>query len=385
MEWVDVEGRIPVKIWCKEVEQGALDQARNIANLPFAFRHIALMPDVHQGYGMPIGGVLATEMVVVPNCVGVDIGCGMIAVKTSHVGNPGMDVVKKIIGKLRNLIPVGFKHHESSQHWDGFMEAPDIPIIQQQVASARKQLGTLGGGNHFIEVQLGDDNHIWLMLHSGSRNFGCKIAREYHEKAKRLCERWHSSIPDKDLAFLPMETHESTDYMNAMNYALCFAKASREAMMTKFFDVTDKILHCNVEEEPLDIHHNYARWENHFGKNVIIHRKGATSAKKGELGIIPGSQGSASYIVRGLANKESFMSCSHGAGRTMGRKQAKRELDLKETIKVLDEKNIVHSIRNTDNLDEAPQAYKDIDEVMKSQADLVEVVVKLEPLGVLKG
>ncbi len=383
MKWVNTDCKIPIKSWCEDIEAGALEQAKNLANLPFSCKHIAVMPDAHQGYGMPIGGVLATQGVVVPNAVGVDIGCGMIAVKTTHVGNPGIKSVKEIIGELRKQIPVGFNHHNVAHNWIGFDEAPDIPIIQQQLDPARKQLGTLGGGNHFIEVQLGDDNHIWLMLHSGSRNFGYKIAREYHNRAKALCERWYSSVP-KDLSFLPIETSEAREYMDAMNFALRFAQASREHMMAIVINVAYYFLDCTFGSS-INIHHNYAKWENHFGKNFIIHRKGATSAREGELGIIPGSQGSSSYIVKGLGNRESFMSCSHGAGRKMGRKQAKKELDLKETIKTLDNKGIVHSIRGVDNMDEAPGAYKDIDEVMKAQSDLVEITVKLTPLGVLKG
>ena len=222
------------------------------------------------------------------------------------------------------------------------------------------------------------------MLHSGSRNFGYKIAKTYHEKAKQLCERWFSDIPHPDLAFLPIETPEAKEYFEAMNYAMLFAKASRALMMFRFKSIVADILKCEFLDE-FDVHHNFARWESHFKQNVIVHRKGAISAKEGELGIIPGSQGTKSYITRGLGNRESFTSCSHGAGRTMGRKQAQIELSLDQQKGILDKKNIVHSIRNVSDLDEAPGAYKPIDEVMDAQKDLVEIIVELTPLGVMKG
>jgi len=385
MKWVNSDNNIPIKSWCRDIEPGAMEQVANLANLPFAYRHVAIMPDCHQGYGMPIGGVLATRGVIIPNAVGVDIGCGMRAVKTDYPAacvNPA--AVKKIIGQAREVIPVGFEHHSEDKEWEEFDFAPDVPIIQQELASARRQLGTLGGGNHFIEIQAGSDGRVWLMIHSGSRNFGLKIAKAYHEKAKVLCEKWHSNIPHKDLSFLPLGIPDTCDYISAMKYALDFAQANRSVMMGKFKDIFTSMFTCEFCED-IDVHHNYARMENHSGQNVMVHRKGATSAKKGEFGIIPGSQGTASYIVRGLGNSESFMSCSHGAGRKMGRKQAQRDLDLDEQQRQLDDAGVVHSIRNVSDLDEAPGAYKDIDEVMDAQRDLVEIVVKLKPLGVLKG
>jgi tRNA-splicing ligase RtcB len=253
------------------------------------------------------------------------------------------------------------------------------------LGKAKYQLGTLGGGNHFIEIQKGDDGYIWIMLHSGSRNFGLKIANVYHKKASALCSKWYSYLPDKDLAFLPIDTPEAKEYLEAMDYALSFAKENRYLMMnnikTCFRDVISNIAYGDLT----DVHHNYANMENHFGTNVMVHRKGATSAKLGEKGIIPGSQGTASYIVEGLGNPQSFMSCSHGAGRKMGRKQASRELNLKNEIEKLDAQGIIHSIRTKDDLDEASGAYKDIDVVMRNQEDLVKILVKLKPIAVIKG
>lgn len=385
MEWVDTLNKIPIKSWCKEPDENAYEQAKHAANLPFAFRHVALMSDCHLGYGVPIGSVIATVGAILPYAVGSDISCGMTVVKTDCTRRIRKKTIKKILSKLREVIPVGRHHHSTNQEWDGFDNAPDIQVVQQQLNSARKQLGSLGSNNHFCELQKSNDNHIYLMLHSGSRNFGYRIAGAYHKKAKMLCERWHSDIPHPDLAFLPIETKEAKEYFVAMNYAMEFARASRALMMKRFMSIVEETLKCGFLMTPLDVNHNFARWENHFGKNVIVHRKGATSAREGEMGIIPGSSGTKSYIVRGLGGRESFTSCSHGAGRSMGRKQAQRELNLSQQVELLDKQNIVHSIRNASDLDEAPGAYKPISEVMAAQEDLVKIVVELSPLGVMKG
>lgn len=222
--------RIPVKLWLDDIEVGAMEQALNLARLPFAFHHIAIMPDAHQGYGMPIGGVMATDGAVVPNAVGVDIGCGMCAVRSS-LTDFDAERLKAVMGLIRERVPVGFNHHKEKQGWGGFADAPDVPIIKQEIQAAHYQLGTLGGGNHFLEIQRAEDGHVWLMLHSGSRNFGLKIAKQYHDAARKLCERWHSNIPDPELAFLPIETSEAKEYMEAMNFALRFALESRARMM----------------------------------------------------------------------------------------------------------------------------------------------------------
>lgn len=390
MKQVISEGcRVPIKMWLSDVEENALAQARNLANLPFIFKHVALMPDCHSGYGMPIGGVIATKGVIIPNAVGVDIGCGMCALKTS-LNEIQTDAIKKIMSGIRELIPLGFDHHKEAQdeHLMPLLDkVPENGIIHRQYTAAKKQIGTLGGGNHFIEIQKGSDKHIWIMIHSGSRNIGLKVAEHYNKQAVQLNERWHSSVDKKqDLAFLPIETQESKDYFAEMQYCVDFAFANRLLMMERIKSVFAEVIGENFSAvEFINIAHNCARWESHFGTNVIVHRKGATSAREGEIGIIPGSQGTKSYIVRGKGNAESFESCSHGAGRLLGRKQAQRELVLEKEIEKLNSQGIIHSIRNTKDLDEAPGAYKNIDVVMENQSDLVDILVELSPLAVIKG
>jgi tRNA-splicing ligase RtcB (3'-phosphate/5'-hydroxy nucleic acid ligase) len=292
------------------------------------------------------------------------------------------DTLKSVMGQVRALIPVGFAHQADVQEWDGFDRAPDVAIIQQELYSARRQLGTLGGGNHFIEIQRGDDGHIWLMIHSGSRNFGLKTAEWYHRKAMELCQRKSEELPSRDLAYLPMDSAEGRDYFQAMNFCLDFARANRALMMRRLVEAVQAESGAAVEEE-IDIHHNYAAFEDHFGQEVLVHRKGATKASAGLTGIIPGSMGTHSYIVEGLGNPESFESCSHGAGRRMGRKEAQRSLRLDEEQRKM--AGIVHGLRSAKDLDEAPGAYKDIDTVMENQKDLVKVRVRLSPLAVIKG
>lgn len=387
---VNTENR-PIKLWLDDIEDGALQQAKNLANLPFLHKWVAIMPDSHQGYGMPIGGVIACDKVVIPNAVGVDIGCGMCAIKT-NLTDIDKDTLKTIMGKIREVVPLGFDHHTEKQPEVLMPEMKDLLqsnkwfIVNQQYESALYQLGTLGGGNHFIEIQKGSDGNIWIMIHSGSRNLGYKVAKHYNDIAKELNQKWFSSVPKEyELAFLPIDTEEHKNYMEEMNYCVEFAFANRKLMMDRitaiFYDTFPEITY----DEMINIAHNYASWENHFGKNVIVHRKGATLARKETIGTIPGSQGTKSYIVEGLGNKESFDSCSHGAGRTMGRKQACRTLNLEEEIARLDDQGIIHRIRHQNDLDEASGAYKDIDVVMKNQSDLVKILVELQPLAVIKG
>ncbi len=385
--------KLPIKMWLGEIEDGAVAQLKNLANLPFAFKHIAVMPDSHQGYGMPIGGVLATKGVIIPNAVGVDIGCGMIACKTSLRSDVfTTERLKVIMGEIRNTVPVGFNHNKEAQP-ESLMpterehfSCDEYPVIAEQYKSALKQIGTLGGGNHFIEIQKGDDGYIWIMIHSGSRNLGKQVADHYNKIAVELNAKWFSSVEKSaDLAFLPIDSEEGQDYLREMQYCVEFALANRKLMMQKILDIFCKYDAHYCEEDIVNISHNYARMENHFGENVMIHRKGATLATEDTIGIIPGSQGTNSYIVRGKGNKESFNSCSHGAGRLMGRKDAERRLNLEEEIKRLDDQGIIHAIRGIHDLDEASGAYKSIDMVMENQKDLVDILVKLTPLGVIKG
>lgn len=386
---------VPIKSWCENPEDGALEQAENLTELPFIFKHVALMPDTHQGYGMPIGGVIATKGVVIPNAVGVDIGCGMVAIKTRINANDLNDEDKRdILANIRRRIPVGFKHRKIAQTMPMVGDFDYMQVIQREYNKAQFQMGTLGGGNHFIELQKDEDEVLWVMIHSGSRNLGYKIANYYNDIAKELNKKWYSDT-QPDLAFLPLDTPQGQSYLLEMEYAVRFAYENRRLMMEDVLDSiylsTQSIFDWKRVDEVanmsdmINIAHNYARMEHHFGQNVMVHRKGATSAKKGELGIIPGSQGTASYIVEGLGNRESFMSCSHGAGRKMGRKAAQRNLDLELEKKLLDDQGVIHSMRGTDDLDEAPSAYKPIDIVMKEQKDLVRILHKLTPLAVIKG
>jgi len=397
--------KIPAKLWSKDIEKSALEQIETVCSLPFVFHHMASMPDCHTGYSCPIGSVIATEGVVVPFFVGVDIGCGMCAVKTS-LKEISQEQIKKIFGGskefkggIRGNVPVGRNHQSKKQPeilMPGIYELAKavggLPnaIVGQQWNSALKQLGTLGGGNHFIELQKGSDGFIWIMIHSGSRNLGYTVAKHYNNVAQELCKKWHSNIPafkgEDGLAFLPLNSEEGQNYLAEMNYCIEFALANRKLMMGNIMKViSDTISQEIVYDEMINIAHNYARLENHFGRNVMVHRKGATSAQEGEIGIIPGSQGTKSYIVRGLGNAESFKSCSHGAGRKMSRTVAKKTLCLEDEVKAMDDQGIIHSIRGLGGLDEAPSAYKDIAVVMEEQKDLVEILVELTPLGVIKG
>lgn len=388
----------PIKLWLDDIEEGALLQAKNLANLPFAFKHIAIMPDSHQGYGMPIGGILATTAeVIIPNAVGVDIGCGMCAVKTSlkEISREQIKMLfggsKQYKGGLRSKIPVGFNHHSKKQ--DITLMPQDIIycesmecIINLEFEKALFQLGTLGGGNHFIEIQKGNDGYIWVMLHSGSRNLGYKVANHYNKIAKELNRKGYTCVPPEyDLAFLPLDSEIGQSYLREMNYCVNFAFQNRKLMINRIIETFKEQFTDIAFDEVINIAHNYATIENHFGQNVMVHRKGATLARTNTIGIIPGSQGTKSYIVRGKGNPESFKSCSHGAGRVMSRTKARELLSLEVEQKKLEDKGIIHSIRYQKDLDEASAAYKDIDIVMKNQEDLVDILVELEPLAVIKG
>lgn len=391
MESVVIHTNHPIKLWVKDdFEHQALQQAINVANLPDVFRHVAIMPDAHMGMGVPIGCVFATQKTIVPNAVGVDIGCGMTAVK--------LPITEEIIRNNASAIINGIHQsgilsvrRQGNQSIDlqYHLNRPCTDFVNLHLFNAINQLGTLGGGNHFIEFQRDQNNDIWLMIHSGSRNLGQKIGVEYNMRAEDLNERYFSSVPiSKKLAFLPLDSEEGKNYVKDMNFAVAYAKANRENIIMIILDILEKI-HSDVSDVDFNVDsinstHNFARLESHFGHNVMVHRKGATFAGQGEIGLIPGSQGTCSYIVEGLGNKESFDSCSHGAGRKYSRSKAKTVLDLEYEQLVMDDQNIIHNMTSVGNLDEAAGAYKDIDEVMSLQQDLVSITHKLSPILVVK-
>ena len=403
MKWTKHESnwRIPIYSWCDPVEESALKQAVNLANHPAIERHVALMPDCHTGIGMPIGGVIAVKDAVIPSAVGVDIGCGMVAVETDIPAErfAEMPLRRAFHDALKTRIPVGEGvSHPMEQEWDGFAQYLDNGGEEQWVNKLdRKNLGTLGGGNHFVELQASDAGFIWVMIHSGSRNLGNRVEKYYEEKAQRLNRLFHAQLPDNHLAFLPVDVPEGYHYLRDMSFALRYAKENRARMMAQAKEVVAQFVPEAAFIQEINIHHNYAAKETHFGETYWIHRKGATSAKEGELGIIPGSMGTASYIVRGRGNVDSFMSCSHGAGRCMSRTKACQELTAEACDAALE--GIVYDrwkrskpfgkrtgkTRGELDLSEAPQAYKPIDDVIDTERDLIEPLVRLSPLAVLKG
>lgn len=381
----------PVKIWTNDVEETAMRQIENLTTLPFLHHHLAIMPDVHAGMGMPIGGVLACDGAVIPNAVGVDIGCGMCAVKTNWKMEdlPAHVIRKEIMKGIRARIPLGMDHHKEAQDAKYLPQGHDIDkmeIVKRRQHSILHEVGTLGGGNHFIELQKDEEGNLWIMIHSGSRNLGKQVGDYYNKIAVSLNEKWHSVVsPEIRLPFLPHGTREFGAYWNEMKYCIDFALCNRKLMMERIQEVIADSLK-GIEFEPMiNIAHNYAAIEHHFGKDVIVHRKGATLAREGVIGIIPGSQGTASYIVEGLGNPDSFCSCSHGAGRVLSRKAAIKTLDMDAEVRNLEAKGIIHAIRCQDDMQEASGAYKDIDTVIANESDLVKVKTKLLPIAVIKG
>lgn len=381
----------PIKMWAKVCDAHAWKEVTNLCSLPFVYHHIALMPDLHAGKGMPIGTVLATKGAVIPNAVGVDIGCGMCAVKTNiRVEDITLDVLRKqIMRGIRKRIPLGREHHKQQQDEAAMPQGFDIDsmtVVKRQIQSARKQVGTLGGGNHFIELQKDDEGLMWIMIHSGSRNLGKQVGEFYNDKARSLNRHWYSAVREEWLLpFLSVHSEEFKKYWAEMEYCVAFALCNRTLMMNRIEEVIKDSIPTAEFDQMINIAHNYATWENHFGENVIVHRKGATSARAGEIGIIPGSQGTHSYIVEGLGNPDSFMSCSHGAGRALSRTEAETTLNLQQEIDHLDSLGIVHGVRYTKDLQEASEAYKDIEKVMADQTDLVKIRTRLFPIAVIKG
>lgn len=378
--------RIPIYFWLDTIEPDALEQAKNLANLPFAFRHVALMPDCHVGYGMPIGGVLATNNTIIPNAVGVDIGCGMYALRTSLRAKAIKQAqFKKVLSRIKEEIPVGPRWRKNSLEKEMPSRLQPMEVVDRFYEEAGYQLGTLGGGNHFIEFQCDQEGFLWLMIHSGSRNLGKQVADYYNKEAQKILhEKGIRNIP-KDLAHLDVEAPVGKAYIREMNYCIAFADKNRQLMATSVLKVLQTLFGEFSIQERVSSIHNYASLEEHYDTEVWVHRKGAIASYPDTLGVIPGSQGTSSYIVRSTGNRASFHSSAHGAGRKMGRREAQRKLNLKEEIQRMDEKGIVHSIRTKRDLDEASSAYKDIEKIIALQSDWTTPVFHLQPLAVLKG
>lgn len=405
---INEDNMLPIKIWstAESVDEKCLEQAKNLAKLPFVHKWISLMPDTHAGKGMPIGGVLACEGTVVPNAVGVDIGCGMAFVQTNIPVKVLRDTVtgsgtllQAIVGDILRGIPTGFAHHSKAQPSevldrarDELSKYEDNTELVENIEEGYFQVGTLGGGNHFIELQEDDNGLCTIMLHSGSRNFGYRICNYFNSIAKELNERWHSAVnPEWGLAFLPVDSVEGQQYLNWMNLAMDFAYENRAAMLRCAENIFSRLVgkYTGLVAEftnEINCHHNYAALENHFGKNVYVHRKGAIRAREGELGIIPGAMGSASYIVRGKGNPESFMSSSHGAGRLYSRTKAMELFSTESVIVDLRQQNVIlGKQKKSDVAEESRFAYKDIDNIMANQSELTEPVKRLFTVGVVKG
>lgn len=392
---IERKGSVPIHLYLEELEQGAMEQAKNCARLPHAFHHISIMPDAHQGFAMPVGGVMALKNAVMPNAVGVDIGCGMLAARTSlRVESVGRRF-EQLAEEILHTVPVGFQHHKKAQddpvldpiHVKGKAKKQlkeSMPVVAEQRDSIPFQLGTLGGGNHFIELQRDEEGWLWVMIHSGSRNIGLKIANYYHKAAKNYCEDKLGGLSN-DYAYLTLDLPEAHAYLEQMNWAIEFAAQNRSHIMRQVIGLMKRLLTNDVQTS-LEVHtrHNYASWETHFGERVLVHRKGAVRARANELVTIPGSMGTCSYIGRGKGYADSFESCSHGAGRKMGRMQAKRQISSDDFAKQVRDV-IVKSPNLSGIIDEAPAAYKDIEDVMSQQRHMVEVAYRLEPIAVVKG
>jgi len=395
---------LDIKCWCKDLEVAALEQAKNLAVHPVVRKWVALMADSHSGYGMPIGGVVLCEDAVIPYGVGVDIHCGMMAIRTD-VQETEMTkiVVRQILKLVIQRVPMGEgKCHKIEQEWNGFQDFekrrnPKPGWFQERTwILAKKNLGTLGGGNHFLEILVSEDGVVWLMIHTGSRNLGYVICNYYHRKAIKLMEKQGIELPDRNLSYLPVDSDSGANYIIDMDFAGRYAQESRKRIARRFCESFKEVFPNATFPNTIHIDHNFAAREAHFGKDYWVHRKGATFATKHNYGIIPGSMSTPSYIVRGKGNKESFNTCSHGGGRAMSRADAIRLFNVEECDRILREKGIVYprwrKIRKKDrkskkfigryDLSEFEHAYKDIETVMESQGDLVEVVTKLFPLGV---
>lgn len=402
-EYKHVDGGVPIKMWTRgvPVDDKARDQLSRAAKMPFIFKHVAAMPDVHLGIGATVGSVIPTRGAVIPAAVGVDIGCGMMAARTSLMAHDLPDNLEGIRSAIEQAVPHG-RDVGRGQRDKGSWGEPPAGIVSAWATLAERfgqivakyprlartnnliHLGTLGTGNHFIELCLDEEARVWVMLHSGSRGVGNAIGTFFIELAKQDMRKWHINLPDEDLAYFPEGTDHFDDYVEAVGWAQDFAALNRRMMMTNVIAALRSQIAkpFEAELEAVNCHHNYVTRESHFGENVLVTRKGAVRAAKGVLGIIPGSMGAKSFIVRGLGNPESFDSCSHGAGRVMSRNEAKRRVSLDEHIR---DTAGVECRKDEGVIDETPKAYKPIEAVMAAQADLVEIVHTLKQVVCVKG
>ncbi|RKJ45297.1 RtcB family protein [bacterium 1XD8-76] len=401
--------RFPIKIWLKDISQledSCLEQAYHLSQLPFLHKWICLMPDTHTGKGMPIGGVIAAKDVVIPNAVGVDIGCGMDFVPTNikvedirgiQTGNGTL--IQSIIGNIMRSIPLNTERYKTpqesvvldraKQEMEKYEQNPELlPLIDDGYF----QVGSLGGGNHFIELQEDQDGFLCIMIHSGSRHLGKAVCDHFHGMARELNRRWYSDVKDEyHLAFLPVEAEEGKQYINWMNLAMDYAFENRARMLEKTCAAVKELIekhtgHTVEFGQEINCHHNYASLENHYDENVWVHRKGATRVREGEMAVIPGAMGSYSYVVEGKGNRESFCTSSHGAGRCYSRSGAMKAFSIEQVMVDLKEQDIVLGKRKKNDVaEECRFAYKDIDQVMAQQQDMVTSVRKLKTVGVVKG
>ena len=402
-EYQDVPGGSPVKMWTRgvPVDDKAREQLSRAAKMPFIFKHVAAMPDVHVGIGATVGSVIPTKGAVIPAAVGVDIGCGMMAARTSLMASDLPDNLAGIRSAIEAAVPHGRSVHRGGRD-KGSWGDPPAAVVGAWAKLAERfgrivakyprlkntnnlvHLGTLGTGNHFIELCLDEEQRVWMMLHSGSRGVGNAIGTFFIELAKQDMRKWHVNLPDEDLAYFPEGTDHFDDYVEAVEWAQDFAELNRQVMMRHVLDaVRSQIAKpFDAEVDAVNCHHNYVAREQHFGESVLVTRKGAVRAAKGTMGIIPGAMGAKSFIVRGLGNAESFDSCSHGAGRVMSRTQAKKLVTLDEHIA---DTAGVECRKDAGVIDETPRAYKPIEAVMAAQADLVEIVHTLKQVVCVKG
>lgn len=390
------KGKVPVKVFTEDIDSASINQLVKMAQLPFIHSHIAAMPDVHHGIGATVGSVIPSKGAIIPAAVGVDIGCGMNAIRLSLKASDLPDNLHAVRSAIEKRIPVGFEEHAHAaiqgatlnnigKHLDAITDKhPGLLKMQRNFERTwGKQLGTLGGGNHFIELCLDEAEDVWVMLHSGSRGIGNVIGRYFIEKAKKDVGKALGQLPDKDLAYFTEGTQHFEDYVQAVSWAQDYATLNRREMMRLVLNALQSQLKpFTTTREAINCHHNYVQKETHFGEEVYLTRKGAISAREGELGIIPGSMGAKSYIVRGLGNAQSFCSCSHGAGRRMSRTEAKRRFNSRD---LAEQTTGIECRKDRGVVDEIPGAYKDIDVVMQNQTDLVEVVHSLKQVVCIKG